>query len=252
METRTKNIKIWRFFAFIYDIPFILLASFTIYMLLGLIFRLDSDGFQSIMIYLTLAIIILYLFFGELLCKNTFGKFLFGIKVVDAEGSGKPSLTSFLKRGLLKIIFPVEGLVLLFSKSKKRLGDLWAKSSVVNEEASKLKPFARLLLGIAVLIVLYFSFSISMGLAARRTDFYKAGTDYLTGNNPVKITGLPKVVYQNGDSVYFGVPVSIENQARFATVYLVKTEGKWNVYNIKVITDQIGTSFGFNIITKKK
>ena len=252
MDPRLKNIKIWRFLAFIYDIPFILIVSFTIYMLFGLIFKLDSEGFQSIMIYLVLAIIALYLFFGELLFKNTFGKYLFGIKVVDDEGLGRPPLTGFLKRGLLKIFLPVEGLVLLFSGSKKRLGDLWSKSSVINKETSKLKPSARLIIGIATLIALFFSFSVSMGIASRRTDFYKAGVDYITTNNPVKITGLPKEVSQNRDSIYFVVPVSIENQARYARIYLVKTAGQWNVYNIKVLNNHIGASFSFNITSGTK
>jgi uncharacterized RDD family membrane protein YckC len=252
MDPKLKNIKIWRFLAFIYDIPFILLVSFTIYMLFGLIFKLDSEGFQSIMIYLLLAVVALYLFFGELMFKNTFGKYLFGIKVVDDEGLGRPPFISFLKRGLLKILLPVEGLVLLFSGSKKRLGDLWAKSSVINKETSKLKPTARLLLGIATLVALFFSFSISMGVAARRTDFYEAGADYITANNPIKITGLPKEVSQNRDSIYFGVPVSIENQARYAQIYLVKTSGQWNVYNIKLLNGHLGASFSFNITSDKK
>lgn len=245
MGNRIGNIKIWRFLAFVYDILFILLLAFTFYMLLGLIFKMDSEGFATIMIFIALTIIILYLLFGELLLKNTLGKYLFGIKVVDSDRFERPSAKSFLKRGLAKILFPVEGLVLLFSRSKRRLGDLWSKSIVINKESDNLKPSVRLMIGIAALVALYFSFSISLGLAARRTDFYKAGADYLTASGQVRITGLPKVVSQSRDSVDFGVPVSIENLDRFGRVYLGKSDGKWVVYKTEFINRTLGTSFGY-------
>jgi uncharacterized RDD family membrane protein YckC len=252
MENRTKNIKIWRFFAFIYDILFILLAAFIIHMLFGLIFKLDSAGFQIIMIYITLIIIILYLLFGELFFKNSFGKYLFGIEVVDNERFESLSLQSFLKRGLLKIIWPVEGFVLLFSKSSVRLGDLWAKSIVVNKVNNKLKPPARLITGIAVLIVLYFSFSISMGLAAKRTDFYQVGADYLTVNFDARITGIPNEVTQSRDTVDFCVPVSIDNNDRNVRIYLAKTEGAWSVFKTEFFKGHLGVSYGYSFSSKKK
>jgi uncharacterized RDD family membrane protein YckC len=246
MENRIRNIKIRRFLAFVYDIPFILLLAFTFHMLFGLIFKLDSEVFSVVMIYVTLAIIISYLLLGEFLFKNTIGKYLFGIEVVSSDLFDRPSLTSFIKRGLLKIIFPVEGLVLLFSHSKKRLGDQWSKTIVVNKETNKVRTSARFMIGIAVLIVLYFSFSFSMGLAARKTDFYKAGADYLAANGQVRITGLPKVVNQSRDSVDFGVPVSVENLDRFVCVYLGKSEGKWVVYKTVFFNENLGTSYGYS------
>ena len=53
-----------------------------------------------------------------LIFKNTVGKYLFGIKVVDNESFDRPFAFGFLKRGLIKIIWLVEGLVLLFAKTK--------------------------------------------------------------------------------------------------------------------------------------
>jgi uncharacterized RDD family membrane protein YckC len=246
MEERIKNSKLWRLLAFVYDIIFILLAAFTVHMMLGLIFIMDSEGFQDYVIYITLALILVYLLFGELLFKNTLGKYLFGMEVVDAEGFAKPSFLSFLKRGILKILWPVEGLVLLFSRSKKRLGDLWSDSIVVNKKNNILKPYVRIIIGIAVIVLLYLSFSLSLGLAAKRTDFYKAGVDYLEYSDVIEITGLPSEVMQSRDTVDFSVPVSIENQKRYARIYLARKDGKWSVYKSELLQSSIGSSFGYS------
>ena len=252
MEERIKNSKLWRLLAFVYDIIFILLAAFTVHMMLGLIFIMDSEGFQDYVIYITLALILVYLLFGELLFKNTLGKYLLGIEVVDAERFARPSLQSFLKRGILKILWPVEGLVLLFSRSKKRLGDLWSDSIVVNKKTNTLKPFVRIIVGIAVIVVLYFSFSVSLGLAAKRTDFYKVGTDYLTASGQVTITGLTSEISQSRDSITFALPVSIENQRKYAKVYLGKSEGNWIVHRAEFLNGHLGTAFGYSFSSKKR
>jgi uncharacterized RDD family membrane protein YckC len=245
METRIRNIKIFRFLAFLYDILFILLLTFTVYMLFGFIFKMDSEGFQTLLIVLLLSAIV-YLLFGEWLFKNTFGKYLFGIEVVESTSYNRLSASGYLKRALPKILFPVEGFVLLFSGSKKRLGDLWANSIVVNKEPAKGKPLTRFIFGLVVIIALYFSFSVSMGIAARRTDFYKAGSDYLTASGQVKITGLASEVSQSRDSVYFSIPVSVEGKSKYVRLYLGKSEGKWVVYKTEFFNGHIGTEYGYS------
>lgn len=252
METMIKNIRIWRFLAFLYDIPFILLATFTVYMLCGMVFKMDSDGFQSIMIYLAIVIIILYLFFGELFFKNTFGKYLFGLEVLDSSRFERLSVGSFLKRGLLKILWPIEGLVLLFSRSKKRVGDIWAGSIVVNKENNTVRPVVRLILGTVTMIGLYLAFSVSLGLAAKKADFYKAGTEYLTASGQVRITGLTSEISQSRDSVTFCLPVSIENNKRYARIHLGKNEDQWVVSKIEFLSGQIGTAFSYSFTSGKK
>jgi len=128
MENNTIGTTIKRFIAFVFDLVIIVLLAFTVYMVFGLIFKIYHAGYQNVMSYLLLIVILSYMFLGEFVLKNTLGKYLFGIEIVDNERNEKPSLPCFIKRGLLKIIFPVEGFVLLFSKSKKRLGDIWAKA----------------------------------------------------------------------------------------------------------------------------
>lgn len=253
MGNRIKNTKRKRFLAFIFDIAFIIFLAFTLYMLPGLIFKIDSEDYQNFMIFPLLIIIISYLFFGELIIKNTLGKYLLGIEVVDNERLERPSLQSFIKRDLLKVIFPVEGLVLLLSKPKKRLGDLWAKTIVVNKETNRLKPSARFIIGIVALIALLFSFRISMGLAVKKTDFYKIGINYLKNSDGVEIVGLPKVVNQNRNAVNFVVPISNKNQDKYAIIYLEKNGNEWSVNHTDFIKEHIiGFSYGFSLSSSKQ
>jgi uncharacterized RDD family membrane protein YckC len=253
MGNRIKMTTVIRFLAFVFDIAFIMLLVFTLYMLFGLIFKIDSEGYQNIILPPLLIIIISYLFFGELIFKNTLGKYLTGIEVVDNESLERPSLRSFIKRGILKIIFPVEGIVLLFSKSKKRLGDLWAKTIVVNKESNKLRPTARLIIGIVALIALLLSFRISMGLAVKKTDFYNAGINYLKNSNEVKIVGLPKVVNQSSNAVYFIVQISNENKDKYVKINLEKNVNGWNANHIDFIKEHIiGFSYGFSYSSSKQ
>jgi uncharacterized RDD family membrane protein YckC len=253
MENRIRYTKIKRFLAFLFDFVFILFFAFAIDMVIGLIYPIDTDGFRNLMIYPLLVIIIPYIFFGELLFRNTLGKYLFGIEIVDIEQYERPPLSSFVKRGLLKILFPIEGLVLLFSKSKKRLGDIWAKTFVVNKVSNKLNPYIRLIIGFMAIIAIYFSFSISMGLAIKKTDFYRVGIDYLKSTRQVEITGLPQEVVQSGNNASFGVPVSNEDHDKYAIVNLELIEGEWRVDHVDFLKVQVaGPSFSFNFSSRNQ
>jgi len=253
MENRNKWTKSKRFFAFVYDIAFIMFLAFTLYMIFGLIFKIDSRNYQNILFPTLLIIIISYVFFGELIFENTLGKYLFGIEIVDIEQSERPPFSSFIKRGLLKTIFPVEGLVLLFSKSKKRLGDLWSKTLVVNKVSNKLRPYVRLMIGILAIVAVYFSFSVSMGLAVKKTDFYRVGIDYLKSTRQVEITGLPQEVVQSGNNASFGVPVSNEDHDKYVIVYLELIEGEWRVDHVDFLKVQVaGPSFSLNFSSRNQ
>jgi uncharacterized RDD family membrane protein YckC len=253
MENKTKGTTIKRFLAFIFDFAFIMLIAFTVYMLFGLIFKLDDEGYQSYMSYLLLIVIISYMLLGELVFKNTLGKYLLGIEIVNNERLVRPSLQSFIKRGLLKIMFPVEGLVLLLSKSRKRLGDLWGKTIVVNKETNNLGPAARSIIGIVVLITLLFSFRISFGIAVKKTDFYNAGINYLRSKYEVEIIGLTKVVNQNRNTVDFIVPISNKNNDKYAIIYLEKNGNAWTVNTTKFTSEHIlGFAYGLSYSSNKR
>jgi uncharacterized RDD family membrane protein YckC len=239
MENKTKGTTLKRFLAFIFDFTCIMLLAFSIYMLFGLIFKLDNEDYQTFMSYLLLIVIIAYMLFGEFLFRNTLGKNLLGIEIVDDERLSRPTLQNFIKRGILKLIFPVEALVLLLSKSKKRIGDLWGKTIVINKETNKLKPSLRIIIGIVVLIALLITFRISMGFAVKETDFYDTGIKYLKSNYEVEIVGLTRVVNQDRNKVNFIVPISNKSNDRYAIIYLIKNANAWSVDTVKFTKEHI-------------
>lgn len=230
---------------------FIMFFAFSLNGLLGMIFKLDSEIFQNVMTYVLLILVLPYMFFGELIFKNTLGKYLFGIEVVNSENFERPSVLSFVKRGLIKIIWPVEGLVLLFVKNKKRLGDLWGKTIVANKTENQYKLLIRLGIGAITLIVLYFSFSIFMGLGVKNTDFYATGLEYLNTQN-VEISGLTKEVNQNGDIVNYVVPIDSDNKNNYALICLEKIDGKWTVYHHELMNKHKGRTFNFTLSSSLK
>ena len=253
MEERIKMTTGKRFLAFIFDIAFITLLEFNLYMLLGLIFKIDSEGYQNFMIFPLLLILISYLFFGELIFKNTLGKYLLGIEIIATERDENPSFKSYFKRSILKVIFPIEGLVLLLSKNNKRLGDLGAKTIVINKETNYFRPSARVLIGIIALFVLVFSFRISMGLAVKNADFYNIGINNIISNTSIKIIGLPKFVNQTRHTVNFFVPISNENQDKYAIIYLEKNGTDWSVNHTDFTKEHIiGFSYSFSDTSSKR
>jgi antitoxin component YwqK of YwqJK toxin-antitoxin module len=251
MENRLLKTKRKRFLAFIFDMIFILFLAFSLNGLFGIFFKLDSEIYQNVMVYVLLIIVAPYIFFGELIFKNTLGKYLFGIEVVNNETLEKPSVLSFIKRGLIKIIWPVEGLVLLFAKNKKRLGDLWGKTIVVNKIENQYKPVIRLAIGAVTLVILYFSFSIFMGLGVKNTDFYSIGEEYLKIQN-IEISGLTEEVNQNGGIVNYVVPIDSNNENKYALICLEKVEGTWSVYHHELMKKHKGRTFNFTLSSSLK
>jgi uncharacterized RDD family membrane protein YckC len=86
-------------------------------------------------LWLTLLAVLYYVvlegFFGR-----TIGKFVTGIKVIDAETGGRPGLLSAIARTALRLIDGIFGylvalIVVVNSDRRRRLGDMAAKTLVV-------------------------------------------------------------------------------------------------------------------------
>jgi len=72
-----------------------------------------------------------YIYLGCALLPNSYGRWLMGIRVVDAASGGRPRRAQALKRSLTTGLWPVEAALILFSRSGRRLGDHWARTGVV-------------------------------------------------------------------------------------------------------------------------
>ncbi|NQX81229.1 MAG: RDD family protein [Flavobacteriaceae bacterium] len=251
MENKLLKTKRKRFIAFILDMIFTMLFAFSLFGLLGTVFKLDSEIYQNVMTYVLLLLVMPYIFFGEFIFKNTLGKYLLGIEVVNNEDFGRPSVWSFVKRGLIKLIWPVEGLVLLFTKSKKRLGDRWGKTIVVNKTKNQHKPLIRLAMGVVILVILNFSFSRCMGLGVKNTNFYAVGLEFLKAQD-IAVTGLTREVNQNVDIVNYVMPIDSDNEKEYALIYLERIDGTWNVYHHELLEKHNGRIFNFTLSSSLK
>jgi uncharacterized RDD family membrane protein YckC len=127
-----------RILAFLLDavvlIIYIITVSLTVYKAVGLFDGNNVLGIRE----LSLIPIFCYSLFMHLVFNGrTVGKYIMGIKVVKEDGS-PASLSDFLIRWILRLIdivlfFGTVGVVaILFSERKQRLGDIAAKTIVIN------------------------------------------------------------------------------------------------------------------------
>ncbi|RTE11197.1 RDD family protein [Paenibacillus whitsoniae] len=111
------------------------------------VFTLGEFIYQKTL-WMWIALLFSYIFIMEGLLGWTIGKWLFRIRVVNAEGNA-PGLLKSLIRTLLKVIEAnpmmfgggIAGIVALISKKRQRLGDMLAKTYVVKrEDVPKITP----------------------------------------------------------------------------------------------------------------
>jgi uncharacterized RDD family membrane protein YckC len=131
-----------RILAFLLDavvlIIYIITVSLTVYKAVGLFDENNVLGIRE----LSLLPVFCYSLFMHLVFNGrTVGKFIMGIKVVKEDGS-PARLSDFLTRWILRLIdivlfFGTVGVVaILFSERKQRLGDIAAKTIVINTRKS--------------------------------------------------------------------------------------------------------------------
>ncbi|MEP0479381.1 MAG: RDD family protein, partial [Nonlabens sp.] len=131
-----------RMLAFLLDLVifaiYLITMSLTIYKAVGLFDDNNTLGIQE----LSMIPIFCYSLFMHLIFNGrTVGKFIMGIKVVREDGS-PARLSDYLVRWIFRLVdivifFGTVGVVsILFSEKKQRLGDLAAKTIVINTKKS--------------------------------------------------------------------------------------------------------------------
>lgn len=131
-----------RMLAFLLDLVifaiYLITMSLTIYRAVGLLDDNNTLGIQE----LSMLPIFCYSLFMHLIFNGrTVGKFIMGIKVVREDGS-PARLSDYLVRWIFRLVdivifFGTVGVVsILFSEKKQRLGDLAAKTIVINTKKS--------------------------------------------------------------------------------------------------------------------
>lgn len=112
------------------------------------------------------------------------GRFVLGIAVRDhAEPDTTPNVGRLILRNLLIVIWPVEFFVLAFSKHKRRIGDLAAKTIVVRREDI---PFGKRLLFFVMLVLVFgLLFVSSIGAIVKNSSAYEHAIAHLEASSEV-------------------------------------------------------------------
>ena len=129
-----------------------------------------------------------FLYFAKDSVKGvSFGKWTMGIMVrTENNPTQIPSFGRLLIRNLLLIIWPIEFIILAASKSKKRLGDEFAKTIVVrNSNKTKILPIILTLT--SVIAVFFFSIFFFISTFMKNSEAYKTAIKEIEQNKEILI-----------------------------------------------------------------
>lgn len=242
-----------RSIAFVIDVMLMVCAALFLYSLVGLAVPMDNGVMAMILVPFLLAGFV-YVAGAPLLLTNSFGKYLLRIRVADEVGGGKPSAKQCLFRGLLLMLWPLEGLVVLVSKNKKRIGDRLAGTLVVLEEGRRPGRIVRVVLAVVVLGVAFGVAMGGMGMAARNTGLFKVAAGFVKQNvvdrevygSPTGIGFLPQSVIMVKNSGRVVLSLTGLEQPRFALVVLERQPEGWQVRDWRLISEEVSRSYSYS------
>jgi len=234
-----------RVFAFLIDhFLFVFVGVFAAFISMGK--NWDLNGLENTN-GLTFALIAVTLFY---LCKDiiggqSLGKRVFSIKTVDYEDENNtPSSVSLVLRNIFIFLWPIEIIVLVFSKEKRRLGDRIAGTKVVRITTS-LKP--RAILAASLLVTILAAFVTLTPLITKNSAAYAIAIQALEKSNDVhsKIgniesfgkfpTGSIKVHNGIGRAT-IEIHINGESEGIDTVIRLTKQVGQnWKVIDVKFI-----------------
>lgn len=150
------------------------------------------------------------------------GRFILGIAVRDEADLEKcPNIFRLALRNLLIVIWPIEFLVLTFSKEKRRLGDRLAKTIVIRREDIPSGKRVLSLLGLIVVIGLLFLGGIST--ITKNSSAYEHAIAYIEDSAEIK----EKVGKIAGYGSFPNGSVQMQNQHGYAQIK-IKVNGAKN------------------------
>lgn len=191
-QTLTIASRKRRIAAFIIDLFVVsFLMSGIVFLILGPNF-IDENNFDKMSTTIMLVMIPgLILYFGKEFIKGiSVGKWIMGIMVRDeADLNLVPPIWKLVIRNLFLTIYPVEFIVFLVDKNKKRIGDK-VTSSVVLNNPNKDKKAYRIAALVAIGLVFYGFTALFSGVVLKSSEAYKAAIVNIEKNNDIiKQTG---------------------------------------------------------------
>jgi uncharacterized RDD family membrane protein YckC len=162
------------------------------------------------------------------------GKWAMGIMVRNkSDFHSTPSFIRLIIRNLFVLIWPVEFIVMVANKSKRRLGDLAAGTVVLNNPGKAQRP-TRVLVPVAVyIIIIAFAFLCGMN-AMKKTDAYIFAIHAIETNR--------EIIRETGGITGYGIPW-------FADISYTDTHGEAQ-FHIRVHGKT--KNLGVNVYLKKE
>lgn len=232
--------RLTRLFAFLIDH-----LSLTLVIVLPLLLLLTNDDTPDntdIFFLFPVFIIVSMLFY---FCKDfikgaSLGKWLLGLTVREQKNlDSTPSLMNLFLRNLTIVIWPVELIVLLVDKNKRRLGDKLGKTVVVqSQKVSVLKIILIILLGFILFTFIIFA---TVMYVIKSSDAYQISESFIEQNEEIKQktggvsgfgflpSGTINITDESGES-FLTLKVKGKVKDIVVDIYLTKQPGsKWIV-----------------------
>lgn len=183
-----------RMLAWAVDLPLVAGGGLLLIMFPGMFYPIDLMLPVMITVMIGVQLLIFsYLFCGPAFLPNTIGRFVAGVKVVDSESGHKVSWEKAFVRMLTLGLWPVEMLMIAFSKTKRRLGDRLAKTEVRIDPA-RISFWKRFLPVVALIFCIFSLMPRLSGAVANNMAVTKAARTYLRREYGIDIRRPPHSV----------------------------------------------------------
>lgn len=117
---------------------------------------------------------------------TSLGKWVMGIKVCDRTNPDiTPSFGRLLLRNLFIIIWPIELIALIASEEKRRLGDKFTNTEVV-ENPQKPKRLPRVLTLVGLAVIFFIFLFVFIGRMFKNSDAYKVAIQNIEVNEEIR------------------------------------------------------------------
>ena len=230
-----------RLAAFIIDLSVAAVPAMLISFLPGVFFPLDTYLWTSMVLMVPAVVVSLaYIFFGYAALPNTYGRYVVGVRVRSAATGTQPSYGQAFARALTVGLWPIEGLLLLFSESKQRLGDHLA-GTVVEWYAPEQVWWRRAVPGALGVSVGYGLLLLLTPVIMGRMEISRAARAYAAQELQIRTRGTPKQITIVNDTGQ--IALSFPGK-QYMKVHLLRSRESWQVQRVEPIAErEVGGGF---------
>ena len=230
-----------RLAALIIDLLVAAVPAMLISFLPGVLFPLDAYLWASMVLMLPAVVVCLaYIFFGYAALPNTYGRYVVGVRVRSAATGTQPSYGQAFVRALTVGLWPIDGLILLFSESKQRLGDRLA-NTVVEWYAPEEVWWRRAVPGALGVGIGYGLLLVLTPVVMGRMEISRAARDYAAQELPRRTRGTPKQITILNDTGQVALSFSGNEHIR---VHLLRSGERWQVQRVEPVSgEEVGGGF---------